>query len=55
MAADGSYTNDQFELRGFDHVALVCRDTAETVARYEVLDESDVRHEPKRARTPVDA
>jgi len=29
------HTNTEFELRGFDHVAFVCRDTAETVAWYE--------------------
>lgn len=28
-------TNTEFELRGFNHVALVCRDMAETVAWYE--------------------
>ena len=28
------FTNTQFELRGFNHIALVCRDMAETVAWY---------------------
>jgi catechol 2,3-dioxygenase-like lactoylglutathione lyase family enzyme len=28
-------TNGEFELRGFNHIALVCRDMAETVAWYE--------------------
>jgi catechol 2,3-dioxygenase-like lactoylglutathione lyase family enzyme len=28
-------TNTEFELRGFNHLALVCRDMAETVAWYE--------------------
>ena len=28
-------TNTEFELRGFNHVAFVCRDMAETVAWYE--------------------
>ena len=31
MAATGS-TNTEFELRGINHLALVCRDMAETVA-----------------------
>ena len=34
MAATGN-TNTEFELRGFNHLALVCRDMAETVAWYE--------------------
>ena len=34
MAATGS-TNTEFELRGINHLALVCRDMAETVAWYE--------------------
>jgi catechol 2,3-dioxygenase-like lactoylglutathione lyase family enzyme len=34
MAATSS-TNTEFELRGFNHLALVCRDMAETVAWYE--------------------
>jgi catechol 2,3-dioxygenase-like lactoylglutathione lyase family enzyme len=34
MAATAN-TNPRFELRGFNHVALVCRDMAETVAWYE--------------------
>ena len=34
MAATGN-TNTEFELRGFNHIALVCRDMAETVAWYE--------------------
>jgi catechol 2,3-dioxygenase-like lactoylglutathione lyase family enzyme len=34
MAATES-TNTEFELRGFNHLALVCRDMAETVAWYE--------------------
>ena len=29
------YTNTEFELRGFNHLALVARDMAETVAWYE--------------------
>ena len=28
-------TNSEFELRGFNHLALVCRDMAETIAWYE--------------------
>lgn len=35
MALKGSSTNPEFELRGFNHLALVCRDMAETVAWYE--------------------
>ncbi len=35
MASNGSNTNTEFELRGFNHLALVCRDMAETVAWYE--------------------
>jgi catechol 2,3-dioxygenase-like lactoylglutathione lyase family enzyme len=35
MAATGTHTNSEFELRGFNHLALVCRDMAETVAWYE--------------------
>jgi catechol 2,3-dioxygenase-like lactoylglutathione lyase family enzyme len=35
MAAEGTYTNAEFELRGFNHLALVCRDMAETVEWYE--------------------
>jgi catechol 2,3-dioxygenase-like lactoylglutathione lyase family enzyme len=35
MAARGTHTNAEFELRGFNHLALVCRDMAETVAWYE--------------------
>ncbi|HEX9260052.1 MAG TPA: VOC family protein [Acidimicrobiales bacterium] len=34
MAATGN-TNTEFELRGFNHVAFVCRDMAETIAWYE--------------------
>jgi catechol 2,3-dioxygenase-like lactoylglutathione lyase family enzyme len=34
MASSGTYTNTEFELRGFNHLALVCRDMAETVAWY---------------------
>jgi catechol 2,3-dioxygenase-like lactoylglutathione lyase family enzyme len=34
MAATGN-TNAEFELRGINHLALVCRDMAETVAWYE--------------------
>ena len=34
MAATGS-TNPEFELRGINHLALVCRDMAETVAWYD--------------------
>jgi catechol 2,3-dioxygenase-like lactoylglutathione lyase family enzyme len=35
MAATDKHTNTEFELRGFNHLALVCRDMAETVAWYE--------------------
>ena len=35
MAATGKHTNTEFELRGFNHLALVCRDMAETIAWYE--------------------
>lgn len=35
MATTGKHTNSEFELRGFNHLALVCRDMAETVAWYE--------------------
>jgi catechol 2,3-dioxygenase-like lactoylglutathione lyase family enzyme len=35
MASDGNRTNTEFELRGFNHLALVCRDMAETVEWYE--------------------
>jgi catechol 2,3-dioxygenase-like lactoylglutathione lyase family enzyme len=35
MAASGNHTNAEFELRGFNHLALVARDMAETVAWYE--------------------
>jgi catechol 2,3-dioxygenase-like lactoylglutathione lyase family enzyme len=35
MAATGPSTNTEFELRGFNHLALVARDMAETVAWYE--------------------
>ena len=35
MAAIGKNTNSEFELRGFNHLALVARDMAETVAWYE--------------------
>jgi catechol 2,3-dioxygenase-like lactoylglutathione lyase family enzyme len=35
MATSGKHTNTEFELRGFNHLALVCRDMAETVAWYE--------------------
>src|SRR5512138_4009550 len=34
MAGTGK-TNTEFELRGINHLALVCRDMAETVAWYE--------------------
>jgi catechol 2,3-dioxygenase-like lactoylglutathione lyase family enzyme len=34
MAATGN-TNTEFELRGINHLALVCRDMAETIAWYE--------------------
>jgi catechol 2,3-dioxygenase-like lactoylglutathione lyase family enzyme len=33
--AGTSYTNREFELRGFNHIAFVARDMAETVAWYE--------------------
>ena len=35
MAAAEQHTNTEFELRGFNHLALVCRDMAETVEWYE--------------------
>ena len=35
MAGNGTHRNTEFELRGFNHLALVCRDMAETVAWYE--------------------
>ena len=35
MAAPGKSTNSEFELLGFNHLALVCRDMAETVEWYE--------------------
>jgi catechol 2,3-dioxygenase-like lactoylglutathione lyase family enzyme len=35
MASNGTNTNTEFELRGFNHVVIVCRDMAETVAWYE--------------------
>jgi hypothetical protein len=35
MATDGTSTNSEFELRGFNHLALVARDMAETIAWYE--------------------
>jgi catechol 2,3-dioxygenase-like lactoylglutathione lyase family enzyme len=35
MASDGTHSNAEFEIRGFNHVALVCRDMAETVEWYE--------------------
>ena len=35
MASNGTNTNAEFELRGFNHLALVARDMAETVAWYE--------------------
>jgi catechol 2,3-dioxygenase-like lactoylglutathione lyase family enzyme len=35
VAATEKFTNTEFELRGFNHLALVCRDMAETVAWYE--------------------
>src|SRR5689334_15770455 len=35
MSAKGTNTNAEFELRGFNHLALVARDMAETVAWYE--------------------
>jgi len=34
MRAKGTNTNAEFELRGFNHLALVARDMAETVAWY---------------------
>ena len=33
--AGSKFTNTEFELRGFNHIAFVCRDMAETVAWYE--------------------
>ncbi len=35
MAATDQHANTEFELRGFNHLALVCRDMAATVAWYE--------------------
>ena len=35
MATNGTFTNTEFELRGFNHLALVCRDMAETIEWYE--------------------
>ena len=35
MASNGTNSNTEFELRGFNHLALVARDMAETVAWYE--------------------
>jgi len=35
MATNGEPTNTEFELRGFNHLALVCRDMAETIEWYE--------------------
>jgi catechol 2,3-dioxygenase-like lactoylglutathione lyase family enzyme len=35
MASTRKFTNTVFELRGFNHLALVCRDMAETVDWYE--------------------
>ena len=35
MGATGKNTNTEFELRGFNHLALVARDMAETVAWYD--------------------
>ena len=35
MAAAQERSNTEFELRGINHVALVCRDMAETIAWYE--------------------
>jgi catechol 2,3-dioxygenase-like lactoylglutathione lyase family enzyme len=35
MGAPQKHTNTEFELLGFNHLALVCRDMAETVAWYE--------------------
>jgi catechol 2,3-dioxygenase-like lactoylglutathione lyase family enzyme len=35
MATNGTNTNTEFELRGFNHLALVARDMAETVEWYE--------------------
>ena len=35
MGAQGTNTNQHFELRGFNHVAIVARDMAETVEWYE--------------------
>ena len=37
MATSGKYTNTEFELRGFNHLALVARDMAETIAWYEEM------------------
>ncbi len=34
MATSGTNTNPEFELLGFNHLALVCRDMAETVEWY---------------------
>ena len=35
MATNGPSTNTEFEIRGFNHLALVCRDMAETIEWYE--------------------
>ena len=35
VMATAKHTNAEFELRGFNHLALVCRDMAETIAWYE--------------------
>ena len=35
MASNRTNTNTEFELRGFNHLALVCRDMAETIEWYE--------------------
>ncbi|HZN15974.1 MAG TPA: VOC family protein [Acidimicrobiales bacterium] len=35
MATKGTNTNTEFELRGFNHLALVARDMAETIAWYQ--------------------
>jgi catechol 2,3-dioxygenase-like lactoylglutathione lyase family enzyme len=35
MAASAKHTNGEFELRGINHLALVCRDMAETVEWYQ--------------------